>query len=393
MLDLITNVGQGKLTVSPDLIYHCSNFHIGGNGGVETYLGSLLENRPPNVSNYVIQSLQHLDQTQFKLLHIHSPDLLLQLTGECPAIFTVHNHSLYCPSGTKYLSSQQTVCQHNFSYLGCLWGKLSAQCGTRRPGRVIGEFQHTQGVLKICRQLKVTFIANSHYVRTQLINHGVPPDRTVTLHCGISLPKTATNPLSLEVHKNQRILFVGRIVPDKGLEWLLKTLVHTQPQIHLDIAGEGWDRPRLEKLANSLGLTQRITWHGWCQTDKLNRLYQECLAVIFPSIWPEPAGLVTLEAYAHYRPVIASAVGGIPEYLQEQETGILVEANDVHKLAAAIDELATNYPKGYNMGTRGHALLLDKFTIDAHKQNLQEIYEQTIVDFPKEFYSYIRASK
>ncbi|WP_017316828.1 glycosyltransferase [Mastigocladopsis repens] len=63
-------------------------------------------------------------------------------------------------------------------------------------------------------------------------------------------------------------MFAGRIVPDKGLDWLLKSIVGTDPRIQLDIAGEGWDRPRLERLPNTLGLNNRITWQGWCDSNK-----------------------------------------------------------------------------------------------------------------------------
>ncbi|MEH2399991.1 glycosyltransferase family 4 protein [Nostoc sp.] len=377
-----------------DLIYQCSNFEVGGGGGVETYLASLFEHRPPEISDRVIKSLKNVDQSQFKLLHIHSPDLLLQLTGECPTIFSVHNHSFYCPSGTKYLAGQRTVCDRNFSYLGCTWGKLIDKCGSRRPLRTVRELQKTQNFLDVLKKVKITFIANSEYVRQELIQNGVPPEQTVTLHCGISVPKTATTPLSLEVHQNHRILFVGRIVSDKGLEWLLKTLIHTDPQIKLDIAGEGWERPQLEKLANTLRLSNRITWHGWCDPDKINKLYQQCFAVIFPSVWPEPAGLVTLEAYANYRPVIGSAVGGIPEHLRDGKTGILVPGNNIQKLADAIHELYTDYQKSRHMGEQGHALLMKEFTIDAHLKNLRKIYAKTIAEFDskgKKIYSISQA--
>lgn len=218
-------------------------------------------------------------------------------------------------------------------------------------------------------------------MRQELIKNGIPAEQTVTVHCGISLPQTPTAPLSLEVHQNQRILFAGRIVSDKGLEWLIKTLIHTNPQIQLDIAGEGWERPRLEKLANTLGLNHRITWHGWCDRQKINQLYQQCFAVIFPSVWPEPAGLVTLEAYARYRPVIGSAVGGIPEHLRDGETGILVPANNIKELAQAINYLSTNYQKSREMGEQGYALLMREFTMNYHVNNLQTIYAKTIAEF------------
>jgi glycosyltransferase involved in cell wall biosynthesis len=137
----------------------------------------------------------------------------------------------------------------------------------------------------------------------------------------------------------------------------------------------------LEQLAHKLGINNRITWHGWCDSDKLNQLYEQCFAVIFPSIWPEPAGLVTLEAYTHYRPVIASAVGGIPEYLQDGETGILVPANDIKMLAEAITDLSCDYHKCRRMGEQGYALFMQEFTMDTHVKHLQKIYENTISEF------------
>jgi glycosyltransferase involved in cell wall biosynthesis len=176
-------------------------------------------------------------------------------------------------------------------------------------------------------------------------------------------------------------LFAGRIVPDKGLEWLLKALTKTERHIHLDIAGDGWNKPSMEKLSQDLGLSDRVTWHGWCDRHQLESLYQQCLAVIFPSLWPEPAGLVTLEAYARYRPVIASAVGGIPEHVQDGKTGILVSPNNVAQLAAAISELAANYGKAKSMGETGQAWYQEEFTLDIHIQRLTKIYAKTIAKF------------
>ena len=137
----------------------------------------------------------------------------------------------------------------------------------------------------------------------------------------------------------------------------------------------------MENLVLQLCLSNRVTWHGWCNGEQLDVLYQQCFAVVFPSVWPEPAGLVTLEASARYRPVIASAVGGIPEHMCDGETGILVPPNDIKKLAAAITELATNYQKSRSMGEQGHAWFLKEFTMDTHVKRLQKIYEKTIVNF------------
>jgi glycosyltransferase involved in cell wall biosynthesis len=363
------------------MIHHCSTVDIRGGGGIETYLSSLLHFQRPHTSDRVLASLKDLDQSQFKLLHLHGSELLGELQGKCPVLYTLHNHNPYCPSGNKYLASSGTSCDRQMSYLTCAWGHLVDGCGSRRPQNIIKNLQRSNWELETLKKLKIPIIANSEYVRQQLIKHGLPPEQIITLRCGVAIPKSPTELLTFENHKKQRILFAGRISPNKGLEWLLKTLKFTNPQIQLDIAGEGWDRPHMEKLAHQLGISDQITWHGWCTSEKLDSLYQQCFSVIFPSLWHEPAGLITLEAYARYRPIIASAVGGIPEHIRDGETGILVPANDIESLANAIDKLSKNYQEAKHLGAQGHTWFLERFTIDTHIEDLQKIYAKVISNF------------
>ncbi|BAZ48250.1 group 1 glycosyl transferase [Nostoc sp. NIES-4103] len=367
--------------VNTKMISHCTNADISGGGGIETYVASLVHSQISGVSAHTITDLKNVDQRQFELLHIHDPDMLMDLRSECPAIFTLHNHSTYCPSGTKYLADRNRVCDRPMNPLGCTWGHLIDGCGSRRPQNILQDWWNAYQPLEILKKLKIPVIANSDYVRQQIIMSGLSPQRVFTLRCGVQPPKSPTAPLTSEIHQKQRILFAGRIVPYKGIEWLIKALTKTDPEIHLDIAGDGWGKPAMEKLAHQMQLSDRITWHSWCHGEKLEELYQQCFAVVFPSVWPEPAGLVTLEAYARYRPVIASAVGGIPEHLRDGETGILVPPNDIPKLAAAINELASNYQKSRDMGKEGKAWFEQEFTIDVHIQRLEKLYEKTIAEF------------
>lgn len=363
------------------MIYHCSPADISGGGGIETYVASLVLAELPGVSDRTITSLKTVDQQQFKLLHIHDSDMLVDWREECPAILTLHNHSIYCPSGTKYLADRSQVCDRAMHPLGCTWGHLVDGCGSRRPQNILQDWRNANQPLEVLKKSSIPVIANSDYVRQQIISNGIAPERVITLRCGVQAPQSVTAPLSQDVHQNQRILFAGRIVPYKGIEWLIQALAQTDANIHLDIAGDGWGKASMERLAEKMGLSDRITWHGWCSGEKLAALYQQSLAVVFPSLWPEPAGLVTLEAYSHYRPVIASAVGGIPEHLRDGETGLLVPPHHVQKLADAINELASNYLKCRLMGQQGQAWFKEEFTINVHVQRLEKIYDQTIAKF------------
>lgn len=367
--------------IEKDKIYHCSESLASIGGGIKTYVDALFHALPSEFSTDFIASLKDIDQSQYKLLHIHEGKLLADLRGECPTIFTAHNHDAYCPSGTKYLSTSQSCCDRHISYLGCTWGHVVDGCGSRRPQRITANLRSAHSQLESLKRLQIPIIANSDYVRNQFIANGLPSKQVITLRYGIVTPNITVAPLTTEIHQNQRILFVGRIVPDKGLGWLFKALKATDSRIQLDIAGDGWDRLHIENLAKKLGLSDRITWHGWCSSDKLNSLYQQCFALVFPSVWPEPAGIVTLEAYARYRPVIAANAGGIPEHLQDGKTGLLVPANHVQALADAITEMSKNYQRCKLLGEQGYAWLNEEFTIDLHVRRLQQIYGKVIDAF------------
>jgi glycosyltransferase involved in cell wall biosynthesis len=362
------------------LIHHCcSGFSVGG--GITSYIESLIRNGSQNVSDQVLTSLSGTDQSQYELLHVHEQSLLEELQGECPSIYTLHNHSSYCPSGTKYLKTHGICCERKMSSLACTWSHIVDGCGSRRPSNIVSNIRNSYKEIETLRKLKIPVITISDYSRRQLIKNGIPPEQTVTLKHGVPKPIIDSQALTREIHQNQRILFVGRIVPEKGLDWLLKALTKVDPKIHLDIAGKGWDRSRLENLSHYYGLKNRVAWHNWCSNEKLSELYQNSFALIFPSIWPEPAGLVTLEAYTHYRSVVASAVGGIPEYVRNGETGILVQPNNVQKLAHSITFLSQNYHQARQMGEQAYAYFLEKFTIEAHVNQLNKIYENSIERF------------
>lgn len=361
------------------LVYHCYPYLPSQtDGGMATYMHSLLNHQSPIFNKQVLTSLKGVDQKQFYLLHVHARPTLKELQGTCPIVYTLHNHSSYCPSGTKYLARDGRCCDRKMSYFDCVYGHLIDGCGSRRPQTMLHNLQGSFRELEILKKLKIVVAANSNYVRIQLIENGFPPEQVVTLRLSIQSPAIPTEPLTPEIHQKQRILFVGRITPEKGLDWLLRSLQLTSANIRLDIAGEGWAKAQMEQLSRKLGVEDRVAWHGWCSKEKLEMLYRQCFAVVFPSIWPEPAGLITLEAYTHYRPIIASAVGGIPEYIRDGETGILVEPNDSEALARAITCLGSDFNGSRSMGKMGHDWLHEEFSMDTHVKHLQRIYEKAV---------------
>jgi len=148
--------------------------------------------------------------------------------------------------------------------------------------------------------------------------------------------------------RGQRILFVGRVTPIKGVHVLIKAFSDIRvrfPQARLIIVGssffgEAIKTPyelELVRLAEPLG--EAIVFTGYVPQAMLRSLYSACDVVVVPSIWQEPFGLVVLEAMASGTCVVASAVGGLPEIIEHRRTGILIPAGEPDALASAVCEV------------------------------------------------------
>jgi glycosyltransferase involved in cell wall biosynthesis len=140
----------------------------------------------------------------------------------------------------------------------------------------------------------------------------------------------------------RHLVFVGRLVTEKGIWILLEAFQRQTTADLLVIVGEGPLFAPLRKVISEQGLEQRVSLVGYVPPDHLREILIECSLMIVPSIWQEPLGLVVLEGLACGVPVVASAVGGIPEMIDQGRNGLLVPASDSGALAAAIDGILGN---------------------------------------------------
>jgi uncharacterized protein (TIRG00374 family) len=145
------------------------------------------------------------------------------------------------------------------------------------------------------------------------------------------------------------ILFAGRLIERKGMEYLLRAMPIVRPscRVHLHIVGVGDLRPHLEQLASDLGVADDVTFHGFVSNEELERLYREADVFVLPAIVDdrgdtEGLGVVLVEAIRHRTPVVASRVGGIVDIVKHEETGLLVDQRCPNQLAASIVRLLTD---------------------------------------------------
>jgi len=139
-----------------------------------------------------------------------------------------------------------------------------------------------------------------------------------------------------------RLLYVGRVIPEKGVPTLVKALPLISPDARLDIVGHAHQRHRddLMELAGSLGVADRISFDVASSRQDLRDRYRGADLVVFSSEWPEPYGIVPLEAMACGVPVIATGTGGSGEFLVDGGNCRLFRAGDPVSLAAAARNVA-----------------------------------------------------
>jgi len=181
-------------------------------------------------------------------------------------------------------------------------------------------------------------IVNSHAVYDEITRRDVTDVKISVIPNGVDLAQFSP---AIGPPNPRQILFVGRLVPQKGVDVLLRAfgaVLHRHPEATLVIAGAGQQRLYLERLARFLGVRQHVQFLGWQSRDQLAALYRASAVTAVPSLY-EPFGLVALEAMASGRPVVASRVGGLAEVVDDEVSGFTVEPGDHLDLATRLGAL------------------------------------------------------
>jgi glycosyltransferase involved in cell wall biosynthesis len=139
-----------------------------------------------------------------------------------------------------------------------------------------------------------------------------------------------------------RIMYSGRLVREKGVFTLVKALPLLPDQATLDLVGHGHDsvKQELRELASELGVVDRVSFALASSRQDLRDRYRAADVVVMSSEWPEPFGLVPLEAMACATPVVATGTGGSGEFLDDDVNCLLYTPGDAEALAAAVSRVA-----------------------------------------------------
>jgi glycosyltransferase involved in cell wall biosynthesis len=177
-----------------------------------------------------------------------------------------------------------------------------------------------------------------------------------------------------------RLLFVGRLTPQKGIEGLIDALARMRNPATLDVVGDGPLAAPLRSRVSELGIGDRVNWLGQLPQPKLLDLYRRAVAVVVPST-DEGLGLVAVEGQLCETPVVAYESGGLTDTVQHDRTGLLVPPGDISALAATLDQVLDNPDRALELGRAGRMVALAGFAPESAARRYAGIY-RTVVGSP-----------
>jgi starch synthase len=232
-------------------------------------------------------------------------------------------------------------------------------------------------------------IAVSHKMREDILAHfDADPARVVVIHNGIDPDQfkrtEARDALDRFGVRQPYVLFVGRITDQKGIFHLLEAAPRLPAGVQVVLCASAPDTPEIEeRLRRAVQGRPNVVWiNEMVPVDVVTQLYSHAAVFVCPSVY-EPFGLINLEAMACQAPVVASAVGGIVEVVEDGQTGLLVPPAQPDPLAAAIRSVLDDPTRARQMGLAGRKRVEEKFAWAAVAERTEQVYAEAIAEFKR----------
>lgn len=167
------------------------------------------------------------------------------------------------------------------------------------------------------------------------------------------------------------ILFVGRLVEEKGIGTLINAYGNLNTTTKLVLIGAGHLSDKYKGAGNIIAIEN-------ASDELLTEAYRRCCFTVFPSIWPEPMATVSFEAMSHKKAIIASRTGGFTDIVVDGETGLLIPPNDSEALAQAIRYLLANQKVAVSMGEMGYDRWRKNFSAEIVVPEIEHLYRNLL---------------
>jgi glycosyltransferase involved in cell wall biosynthesis len=293
----------------------------------------------------------------------------LALKSKTPIVHYLHNYRLSCVNG--FFLNHGQPCQRCLS--GNFWPAFETACwrDSHLQSGWLGLITNRVRNLPLFEEV-FRWIAISEAQKREHVRMGIPADKIKVVHHFLT-PEGPPLPPS----KSPTAIFVGRLSLEKGVEKLLEAWKLVEGgERRLLIMGDGPERSNLERKAKGL---KGVDFVGFVRKGDQRRYWQEALFSVVPSIWMEPFGMTVLESWSNGRPVVAHAIGALPELIREGVDGTLADPENVEDLAHKLDGLLSNPKQAESMGLAGRQHLEDYFSQRRWLKEIAAIYDDLLL--------------
>jgi glycosyltransferase involved in cell wall biosynthesis len=295
-----------------------------------------------------------------------------RLLAEWPVVKMMHGHFGTCVSGQKaFAFPGVAACTRTFGP-GCLAHYLPRRCGQANPFVMMREYRWGSEQRSLFDRYRAIVVA-SRFMRDEYVRAGVAPGSVHAIP--LFAPPHVSDETTDEGPRPVDVVFLGRMTRLKGPDILVEAAGLTSARLGRPLvvvfAGEGPERDRLRALAASRGIDARFP--GWVTPHERDRLLRDAAIIAIPSRWPEPFGLVGLEAGVFGTPAVAFDAGGIAGWLTDGQNGHLIDpARGAAGFGDAIADILENpgLRRRLAAGARGAAARL---SLDAHMRILMAV--------------------
>jgi glycosyltransferase involved in cell wall biosynthesis len=360
-------------------------------GGVETYIKQVvigLEKIGNTVALFtcrdkefreqasIIERIQQFEPDVVYSQGLQNPVVELEVANRWPTIGFLHNYAGTCISGNKWHRFPFTsVCSQAFG-VSCLFQYFPRRCGGLNPLTALRAYRRERIRQKAFKAMRAVCVA-SHHMRAVMLQNGFSADK---MHL-LPLFPTHQNPdpePPLARSQSGIILLAGRLTRLKGWTHLVPAMAMASKKLGrtltLAIAGDGPDRLKLLALAERYQVP--VQWYGWLSPEEITAKMRQADLLAVPSLWPEPFGLVGIEAGCVGTPAVAYAVGGIPDWLIPGVSGEMAPAERLYPapLADAIARALRN-TNAWQRLREGAWLNSVKFCREKHVNGLCHLFK------------------
>jgi glycosyltransferase involved in cell wall biosynthesis len=299
-----------------------------------------------------------------------------QLTSRWPVVKMMHGYFGTCIGGQKAHTFPGVVpCSRRFGAT-CLALYLPRRCGQLRPLLMLEQFAWASRQRALFDRYAQVVVASSH-MAAEYTRHGIGLDR---LTAAPLFPTDGDPPAPRLLPDDPTVVFAGRMTRIKGGAVLVRAVATANRLMHaplrLVFAGDGPAREQWRDLADRVGVSATFT--GWLAGPERTAFLRSASLLAVPSLWPEPFGLVGLEAASHGVPAVAFDVGGVREWLQDGVGGRIVrELDDADALGRTIASVCATPGELARLG-EGARRAAHVLTITAHLDVLERVFSRAI---------------